>query len=192
MRSFVDYMESEHPDFVLDEGLKDLVKKYCFEGTKKIITKPEVDQALSRVSHVATRSEYQDEKDFALKFLRRFPTHYEQILKAYKPLMDRDPNFFEINDGLYDPFDLIDRLKTAPILFENMPFYDTANKDWITRDRGNIKALKWFLSVMEPAEIKKMLSKEWGNNYDPRYKKFAQEELDARRHFDLLNHEIIV
>ena len=29
MRSFVAYMESEHPDFVLDEGLKDMVKKYA-------------------------------------------------------------------------------------------------------------------------------------------------------------------
>lgn len=29
MRSFVEYMESEHPDFVLDEGLKDMARKYA-------------------------------------------------------------------------------------------------------------------------------------------------------------------
>lgn len=29
MRSFVEYMEHEHPEFVLDEGLKDTVKKYA-------------------------------------------------------------------------------------------------------------------------------------------------------------------
>ena len=167
-------------------------KQYCFEGSKKVLSNDEVDKKLKDITHVATRSEYQEIKDNALYLLRRFPTHHKQIFERYKTLSDSDPNFFAINDDLYDPFERIEQLKANPVLLKNMPFDTWEGRDWITRDRKNIKYYKWSLMWMEPEEVKKILDKNWGINHDPRYKKFAQEELNQRRIAGLLNHEIIM
>lgn len=151
-------------------------KQYCFEGSKKIITKPEVDKMLDGVSHAATRSEWQRLRDLCNQWLWRLPTYADKIVEYFKPLISADPNFIEKKT-----FGWIGYVHEQPVLLEDQEFADWENRDWITRDRANVAKLRFIYQRMTSDELKKLEHPYRFAAYDQRYKDFAREELEFRK-----------
>ena len=157
-------------------------KEFIVESGKPLFSDDEVNRMLANVSHVAQRSEEDRSKDIFRKWIRRFPTHYYEIMEKFKPVLvtaaGRD-YLMHADAAIQEALKLL----ANPELVSKQKFYKWDRRDWLSKRRDRPNELRIIYSRMTPEELKKIDNAFAGA--DNRYRKYAEDELAARRKMGL-------